>query len=55
MNVRLGENCVRKVLTLASEYDGVVTFTEVEASMDMTCPRSGPRQLVEVVNFGRVF
>ena len=36
LNVRPGENCVRKVLTLASEYEGIITFTEVEASMDMS-------------------
>jgi hypothetical protein len=34
LNVRPGENCVQKVQCVVSEYEGVITFTEVDASMD---------------------
>ena len=58
LNVRPGENCVRKVLTLASEYEGVVTFTEVEASMDMSEERAtavgGGGELWKSVLIGKV-
>jgi hypothetical protein len=34
LNVRPGENCVRVVQCVVSEYEGVITFTEVDVSMD---------------------
>ncbi len=36
LNVVQGVNCVKKVLCVVSEHEGVISFSEVDASMDMS-------------------
>ena len=40
LNVVQGVNCVKKVLCVVLEHEGVVSFSEVDASMDMSEERA---------------
>jgi len=40
LNVVSGVNCIKKVLCVVSEHEGVVSFSEVDASLDMSEERA---------------